>query len=538
MLRVFVESLSTRLCAPRIQSKARAPCLGAATRGVEGDCDAQLLPKCTKTSKELIPQKWSYALEKRNVDVEDLQRWKALEGSATCFESTTSSIIATPVLFDRLESNSTGFPKFTESRMNFVSASYDSVRFRPNLVARHFSTGFLNSASACGGGGVGGGREGLAFTDLIQNALRLKAAALALAIALWSIYIALRDYQRQMLHVQSLDETELIAAQPYFTPPLNQERKREEREKKADMDFEDFQRQMRRVESLDAIELPTTVKRWTTKRGTKIFLVGTIHYTSQYCDDVSKTIQAVEPDAVMVEVCEKRKSQLSRDSCRESEFRRAFKETEKLREKKECQLYLGDRNFAVTMRRLSVNRKLRLILVATAQFAFLSVKKKVFERSRIMEELRQGDMKLVEKKNEVLAKRHPSYYQVLLKERDIWMAHSLHEVEAMAVRDAPKVSMEDATHVLPSSVVCVVGMGHLPGIIEEWGKLEDLPSTPEERQNVLMELAKVPPPSASDAIVIAIAFAVAVAFPVAVAEYILYKSFTKVLRVARAKRSV
>jgi len=188
MLRVFVESLSTRLCAPRIQPKVRAPRLGAATRGVRGDCDAHLLPKCTKTSKELIPQKWSNALEKRDVDVADLQRWKSLEGSATCFKSTTSSIIATSVLSDRLKSNSTGFPKFTESRSNFASTSYDSVRFRPNLVARQFSTGFLNSASACGGGGGGGlgkwswSAVPIAIAIAIAFSVEI-AVAIALAIA-------------------------------------------------------------------------------------------------------------------------------------------------------------------------------------------------------------------------------------------------------------------------------------------------------------------------------------------------------------------
>ena len=43
----------------------------------------------------------------------------------------------------------------------------------------------------------------------------------------------------------------------------------------------------------------------------------------------------------------------------------------------------------------------------------------------------------------------------------------------MAVRDAPNICIEGTTHVLPSVVVGVVGMGHQPGIVEEWQKLED-----------------------------------------------------------------
>ena len=64
-----------------------------------------------------------------------------------------------------------------------------------------------------------------------------------------------------------------------------------------------------------------------------------------------------------------------------------------------------------------------------------------------------------------------------MQERDVWLAYALHVAEAMAVRDAPNVSMEEATHVLPSVVVGVVGMGHQPGIIEQWKKLEDSPLT-------------------------------------------------------------
>ena len=88
------------------------------------------------------------------------------------------------------------------------------------------------------------------------------------------------------------------------------------------------------------------------------------------------------------------------------------------------------------------------------------------------------------------------YSNILMQERDVWMANALHEVQAMAVRDAPKVSIGETTHVLPRVIVGVVGETHQPGIIEEWKRLEDSSPTNEERQKVWQELAKIPPPSA------------------------------------------
>jgi len=304
-------------------------------------------------------------------------------------------------------------------------------------------------------------------------------------------------------------------------------------EKDADLDH--FLKQVRRVESLDEIELPVTVKRLKTKYGTRIFLVGTAHFSTQSHDDVSTTIRAVEPDVVMVELCDSRKSILSMDEetiLRESkgmdtakiidyikhngvlqgisyvlllnlseqitkqlgmapggEFRRAFKETKLLQEKKKCQLYLGDRPVGVTLKRalgmLTAWQKLQLC------WSLLTEKLDISNEE--IEKMKEKDM--LETLLQEMAKDYPTLSQVFVQERDVWLAYALHVAEAMAVRDAPNVSMEEVTHVLPSVVVGVVGMGHQPGIIEQWKKLEDSPLTYEERQNVLMELVRIPPPS-------------------------------------------
>merc|ERR1712002_1235214 len=79
------------------------------------------------------------------------------------------------------------------------------------------------------------------------------------------------------------------------------------------MDMDQFEREISRMQSLDDVELPATVTKLETKYGTRIFLVGTAHFSLDSQEDVSKTIHAVEPDVVMVELCDSRKHILSYD---------------------------------------------------------------------------------------------------------------------------------------------------------------------------------------------------------------------------------
>ena len=37
--------------------------------------------------------------------------------------------------------------------------------------------------------------------------------------------------------------------------------------------------------------------------GAKIYLIGTAHFSKESCEDVSRIIQATQPDIVMVELC-------------------------------------------------------------------------------------------------------------------------------------------------------------------------------------------------------------------------------------------
>ena len=58
-------------------------------------------------------------------------------------------------------------------------------------------------------------------------------------------------------------------------------------------------------------------------------------------------------------------------------------------------------------------------------------------------------------------------------ERDKYMATMLSISEKTAIRDAPHLTLDRKTHVVPSVIVGVVGIGHVSGIVEEWNKLEE-----------------------------------------------------------------
>jgi len=302
-----------------------------------------------------------------------------------------------------------------------------------------------------------------------------------------------------------------------------------------ELDMESFERQIQRLESLDQLELPQTVARLKTKYGTRIFLVGTAHFSTESQDDVAATINAVEPDVVMVELCDSRQHILSLDEetiLRESqklnmsgvmemvkkvgflqgisyvlllnlsahitkqlgmapggEFRRAFVETRQLQSRKKVKLHLGDRPVHVTLKRalgmLTIWQKLHLC------WTLLTDKFDISKEE--IEKMKQKDM--LETLLQEMAKDYPTLSQVFVHERDVWLAHALTVSEAMAIHGARQITMNGMTHVLPSVVVGVVGMGHQPGIVEEWRKIDESQLSEEEKNAVLMELVRIPPPS-------------------------------------------
>jgi len=335
--------------------------------------------------------------------------------------------------------------------------------------------------------------------------------------------------------VDEVVNANLVAGLQEASQDEEEEQEVDQEDEVALTDLESFEREIQRLHSLDDLELPKTVARLKTQFGTRIFLVGTAHFSSESQEDVSTTIRAVEPDVVMVELCDNRERILSLDEetiLRESkslnstkimeiikdagflqgisyvlllnlsahitkklgmapggEFRRAFCETKLLQEKKNAKLHLGDRPVGVTLKRalgmLTIWQKLHLC------WSLLTEKLDISKED--IEKMKEKDM--LETLLQEMAKDYPTLSQVFVHERDIWLAHALSVSEKMAMHHAPQLTANGVTHILPSVVVAVVGMGHQPGIINEWEKIEESQLSNEEKKAILMELVRIPPPS-------------------------------------------
>ncbi|RVE72226.1 hypothetical protein OJAV_G00059890 [Oryzias javanicus] len=230
--------------------------------------------------------------------------------------------------------------------------------------------------------------------------------------------------------------------------------------------------------------------------------------------DVATTIRAVQPDVVVVELCQYRVSMLRMDEStllKEAkdinlekvqqaikqnglmsglmqilllkvsahiteqlgmapggEFREAFKEAGQV---PFCKFHLGDRPIPVTFKRaiaaLSLWQKARLAW----GLCFLSdpISKEDVEKCK------QKD--LLEQTMSEMIGEFPALHQTIVAERDIYLTHTLRQAARCveAPHDAQKV---------PAVVVGVVGMGHVPGIERNW-----------EKQLDIEEIMRVAPPS-------------------------------------------
>lgn len=255
-----------------------------------------------------------------------------------------------------------------------------------------------------------------------------------------------------------------------------------------------------RVENPD---LPATVTKLETPWGSKVYVVGTAHFSQESQDDVTKTIEATQPDVVMVELCNSRLNILQLDeeklleeaqninlekirlAVKQSglsqgimhllflsmsahltkqlgmapggEFRRAFRDAKKI---PGCRLQLGDRPIQITLRRalssLSVWQKIRLAWYLLTSNDPIS--------KEDVEKCKQKD--LLEEMLKEMTGEFPGLSEVFVKERDTFLAHSLRH----AAQPLPHPIIPGAH--LPSVVVGVVGMGHVPGIKENWEELQ------------------------------------------------------------------
>nr|XP_014086649.1 traB domain-containing protein [Bactrocera oleae] len=275
----------------------------------------------------------------------------------------------------------------------------------------------------------------------------------------------------------------------------------------------------REIKIYDTIEefeknLPSTVTVLDTPFGSRVYLVGTAHFSEESQDDVSYVIRNVRPDVVMVELCPSRvhilkldektlleeaknfnfakirsiiqthgyingvffilllqmSAQIAKDlgMAPGGEFRRAFEEIHKI---SGCMLHLGDRPIRITLHRalraLTLWQTMKLVWRLTSTDT-ISIEE--------VEECKQRD--LLEKLMQEMAGEFPEFSEVFVKERDIFLCHSL-QLAAL-----PQMPTDGSGIPRPVRVVGVVGIGHANGIAEKWGKVDP---------SCIPEIMKIPP---------------------------------------------
>ncbi|XP_073951569.1 traB domain-containing protein-like [Choristoneura fumiferana] len=262
--------------------------------------------------------------------------------------------------------------------------------------------------------------------------------------------------------------------------------------------------------------MPSTVTILDAPDGGKVYLVGTAHFSLQSQDDVSRVIQDVNPHIVMVELCEQRTNILLLDEeiiLREAkninikkiratmaqngvfnglmyilllnmsahitrelgmapggEFRRAMAEAKKI---PNCMVQLGDRAIDITLHRaiasLTWGQTIRFIWHLLTSNQSISVEE--------VEKCKQK--KMLEDMLEEMAEEFPALKRVFVLERDMYLCHSLQVAAVQPRRE-------------PCRIVGVVGIGHVAGIVEHWGKV---------RPHDIPPLLKIPPESLSTRII-------------------------------------
>jgi pheromone shutdown protein TraB len=286
----------------------------------------------------------------------------------------------------------------------------------------------------------------------------------------------------------------------------------------------------RKIEIYETIEefdqnLPETVTLIRTQYGSKVYLVGTAHFSLKSQDDVSFTIRNVQPDIVMVELCGSRVHMLKHDEktlleeaksvnfakiqsimkangtmhglfyilllkmsaeitsrlgmAPGGEFRRAMEEVQRLQAVKNCVLHLGDRPINITLQRalngLSFFEKTKLV------WSLLTFNESISEEE--VEECKKSD--ILEKLLEEMAEKYPAFGQVFVRERDMYMTHSL----TVAALPQPQPYNQPPR---PVNVVGVVGIGHVAGILSYWDKLDPMK---------IPQILIIPPPSRTNRVV-------------------------------------
>ncbi|XP_046852221.1 traB domain-containing protein-like [Xenia sp. Carnegie-2017] len=270
-------------------------------------------------------------------------------------------------------------------------------------------------------------------------------------------------------------------------------------------------------EKNNSYDLPDTVTKLMTPYRSTVYVVGTAHFSKSSQEDVRKTINLLQPNVVMVELCRNRVDILKYDEeflMREvanisfqklrtliqqtgvisgimqvlllsmsahitkelgmapgGEFRAAYQEVKKV---PFCQFRLADRPIQITLARamgaLSVWQKIKLA------WHLITSKEPISKED--VERCKQKDL-LAEMLAEMTGD-FPKLYEIIVKERDAYLARSLR----LAAIPREVTDPDGGFHFEPTVIVGVVGIGHVQGIIDHWEKDIDV-----------QEIMRIPPRS-------------------------------------------
>ncbi|URD71875.1 TraB family [Musa troglodytarum] len=186
-----------------------------------------------------------------------------------------------------------------------------------------------------------------------------------------------------------------------------------------------------------------------------VYLVGTAHVSQESCKEVQAIISYLKPQVVFLELCSSRVAILTPQNLQVahklevfpgSEFRVAFEEAMSYGGK----VILGDRPVQITLRRTWG----KMTLWHRAKFLYYILFQTIFlpspdDLNKMLKEMDDVDMLTLFIQE--MSKAFPTLMETLLHERDMYMSSTL-----------LKVAREH------SSVVAVVGKGHLSGIKKNW----------------------------------------------------------------------
>lgn len=270
---------------------------------------------------------------------------------------------------------------------------------------------------------------------------------------------------------------------------------------------------------MEDLNLPSSVVKLECPNDSKVYLVGTAHFSQESIEDVRRTISMKRPDVVLLELCNDRKAMLQcsdEDILREArtmtlakmrsfirrdgllagiaqsfylkfsaeltqqlgiapggEFRAGYEEAVRIG----ADVHLGDRLVGITFKRalatLSFWNKLYLATLLVRMLTnttAITVEEVERMKSRDMVQLLLGD----------LTNQYPNLTEVVVNERDRILTYSL-MVSANCVQEP---------YGPPVTVVGVMGMGHLNGVCSNWMTVGDI-----------RPLLVIPQPSRTNAVV-------------------------------------